>query len=335
MSAFPPPQPPNGPGYGHGQQPYGQPNNGPQSYGQQQPYGQPAYGQQQPYGQPYPQQQYGQGYGGPPPAPPRRPKWLVPAAAVVALAVIGGGAFLFVSRDDGDDKKPAADSSQNPPKPADNGGSLPAPQGSNLAPDDEPKGFQSAPPPNTSDIDAVSTDKLAFTTDYFFKDGAEFDGRSGAKYRQLAADGSAASDCSKAATATGSALAQNGCVGVLRGSYKDSAGKFVATLSVISVPDKPKAQALRKALDPIPFATSPTGWLKPPASSGITFKDGSEHIAVSTTTGHYVLVIDIGRADGAPLKGQGEEVSKAASTVVGDLSFRMTDRIVAGIFKMG
>ncbi|MYS87240.1 hypothetical protein [Embleya scabrispora] len=330
MSAFPPPQPPNGPGYGHGQQPYGQPNNGPQPYGQPQSYGQPTHGQQ-PYGQPYPQQ-YGQGYGTPPPAPPRRRKWLVPAAAVVALAVIGGGAFFLVSRDDGDDKKPAANSSPNP---AGNGGSLPAPQGSTDAPPDEPKGFQSAPPPNTTDVDAVSTDKLAFTTDYFFKDTAEFDGRSGAKYRQLAADGTAASDCSKAVTATGSALAANGCVGVLRGSYKDSAGKFVATLSVISVPDKPAAQALRKALDPIPFATSPTGWLKPPASSGITFKDGSEHIAVSTTTGHYVLVIDIGRADGAPLKGQGEAVSKAASTVFSDLSFRMTDRIVAGIFKMG
>ncbi|MEU0931894.1 hypothetical protein [Embleya sp. NPDC005971] len=331
MSAFPPPQPPNGPGYGHGQQPYGQPNNGPQPYGQQQPYGQPTHGQQ-PYGQPYPQQ-YGQGYGGPPPpAPPRRPKWLVPVAAVAALAVIGGGAFLLVSGDDGDDKKPAANSS---PKPVNNGGSLPAPQGSTPAPADEPKGFQSAPPPNTSDIDAVSTDKLSFTTDYFFKEAGEFDGRSGAKYRQLAVDGSAAKDCSKAVTATGSALTRNDCLGVLRGSYKDSAGKFVATLSVISVPDKPKAQELRKALDAIPFATSPTAWLTPPASSGITFKDGSEHIAVSTTTGHYVLVIDIGRADGAPLKGQGEAVSKAASAVFGDLNYRMTDRIVAGIFKMG
>ncbi|WP_406296079.1 hypothetical protein OG948_11915 [Embleya sp. NBC_00888] len=328
MSAFPPPQPPNGPGYGHGQQPYGQPNNGQQPYGGQ-PYGQPGYAQQ-PYGQPYPQQQYGQGYGQPPPPPSSRRKWLMPVTAVVALGVIGGGAFFFLAKDDGDDKKPAANSSPNP---ASNGGALPAPQGSAGAPTDEPKGFQSAPPPNTSNIDAVSTDKLPFTTDYFFKDPAEFDGRSGGKYRQLSADGGAAADCSKVVTATGTAITQNGCVGVLRGSYKDSAGKYVATLSVVSVPDKAKAQALKQALDKIPFATSPTAWLAPPASSGVAFKDGSEHIAVTTTTGHYVLVIDIGRADGGPLKGQGEEASKAASAVYSDLTYRMTDRITAGIFK--
>ncbi|MGW9214367.1 hypothetical protein ACWGR4_46415 [Embleya sp. NPDC055664] len=338
MSAFPPPQPPNGPGYGHGQQPYGQPNNGQSAHGQQ-PQGQPAYGQQpygqqpygqQPYGQqPYPQQ-YGQGYGQPPPPPSGRPKWLVPTAAVVALAVIGGGAFFFLSKDNDDDKKPAAQTSPTGPA---NGGSLPATGGSPGPTADEPKGFQSAPPPNNSAIDDLSTDKLSFTTDYFFKDTAEFQGRTGAKYRQLSSDDSAAKDCSKVITAGGSAVTQNGCVGVLRGSYKDSAGKYAVTLSLISMPNKEKAEAVKKGLGTIALSNSPIAWLQPPASSGVTFKDGSEHAAIATTTGHYVLILDIGRADGGPMKGQGEDASKAAGNVLNDLNFRMADRIVAGVFK--
>ncbi|MGC0414629.1 hypothetical protein [Embleya sp. AB8] len=336
MSAFPPPQPPNGPGYGYGQQPYGQPNNGQPPYGQQpaygpqQPYGQPGPGQQ-PYGPPYPQQQYGGGYGPPPPPAPRRPKWLLPVAGVVALAVIGGGAYLFLSKDGGDDKKPAA---QTSPTSAPNRAVLPSGGGSAAPGGDEPKSFQSAPPPNQSAIDAVSTDKLAFTTDYFFKDTAEFAGRTGGKYRQLASDGSAAKDCSKVVTTTGSAITQNGCLGVLRGSYKDSTGKYAVSLAVISVPDRDHAQALKKALASIPVSTSPIAWLQPPASSGVTFKDGSEHVAVATTTGHYVLVFDLGRADGGPVKGQGEDATKAAGNVLDDLNFRMSDRIVAGIFTM-
>lgn len=360
MSAFPPPQPPEGPGSGYGQQPYGQPQYGQQPYGQpqgqpsygqpqgQQPYGQPhygqpqygqgqpPYGQQQPYGQqPYPQQ-YAQGYGQPPPPPRSRPKWILPVAAVVALAVIGGGAFLLLSGTD-DDKEPVARNSSlasvpSGAVPSATGGTPSAP--SSQAPDDEgPKAFQSEPPGNTSKIDDVSTDKLSFTTDYFFKDKGRITGlKTGGKYMPLANDGTAAKDCSKAVSPTGSAITAAGCLGVLRGSFKDAAGKYVVTMSMIGLPNAEKAKELQASLKDIPFATSPIRWLDPPASSGVKFKSASEHIALSTPVGRYVVVTDIGRADGSPLKGGGKATETELQNLFQDLNYLLVDRATAGIW---
>jgi hypothetical protein len=349
MSSFPPPQPRDEPGSGYGQQPYGQPPFGQQpppgdqsyagpswggpaqggpSYGQQSPYGQQhqPYGQQAPYGgQPYPNQQHApQGYGQPPPPPRGRPKWLVPVAAVVALAVVGGGAFLFLSGDDKDDKKEPASVTTAPGGGARSPG---VPPGGGH--DESPQAFQSKTPETTTKIDDSRSDKLPFTTDQFLKDLTVNTSKSGKPHKQLAVDASGASDCSKAVTATGTVLTQNGCLGVLRGSFKDASGTYVTTVSLISMPDKAKAQAVAttyKAAVPVP---SPIAWLQPPAASGVAFKDGSEHVAVTSSSGHYVVLYDIGRVDGGPLKGQGD----AAGAVFSDLSTAINDKIAVGLWK--
>ncbi|WP_202512036.1 hypothetical protein [Streptomyces sp. SID3343] len=361
MSSFPPPQPPNEPGSGYGQQPYGQPPYGQQpppgdqphagqsyggpaqggpAYGQQPPYGQPhqPYGQQAPYGgqqaydrQPYPNHQHApQGYGQPPPPPRGRSKWIVPVAAVAALAVIGGGAFFFLSGDDkkdkDDDKAASASVSAPAPGGAPQSQAAPPTGGTN---DESPQAFQSKKPDSTTKIDDSRSDKLPFTTDQFLKDLTVNKSKSGKPHKQLAVDASGAGDCSKAVTATGTVITQNGCLGVLRGSFKDASGTYVTTVSLISMPDKTKAQTVATAYKSAVPVPSPVAWLQPPAASGVTFKEGSNHVAVASSSGHYVVLYDIGRVDGGALQGQGA----AAGAVFADLDTAINDRISAGIWK--
>jgi len=258
-------------------------------------------------------------------------------ASVVALAVIGGGAFLLLSGGDEDKKEPVAQGSSVSSTPS---GAVPPATGdapsapSTQAPDDVPKSFQSAPPGNTSKIDDVSTDKLSFTTDYFFKDKGQITGmKKGGKYLPLSNDGTAAKDCSKVVSPTGSAVTAAGCLGVLRGSFKDVAGKYVVTMSLIGLPNSEKAKELQATLkEGTAFATSPIQWLNPPTSAGVKFKSTSEHIALSTPVGRYVVVTDIGRVDGGPLKGSGEAGTTAMNNLFQDLNYLLVDRAMAGIF---
>lgn len=113
--------------------------------------------------------------------------------------------------------------------------------------------------------------------------------------------GSRATDPAAAAV-----LARNGCEAVLRASYTDSTGTYVATVGVVPFPSAAQAESARHGLGArrlrmsggrvpgvraLPFA----GTL---ASS---FTDSRRQLAANVTIGPYLVMYTVGYADGRPL----------------------------------
>ena len=113
--------------------------------------------------------------------------------------------------------------------------------------------------------------------------------------------GSAATD--PAATAV---LVRNGCEAVLRATYTDGTGTYVATVGVVPMPGPAQARAAHRELSAgrlrMPGGRAPGVRALPLAGTlAASFTDSRRQLAASVVTGPYLVMYAVGYTDGRPL----------------------------------
>jgi hypothetical protein len=163
--------------------------------------------------------------------------------------------------------------------------------------------------------DSAITDRSPFTPEAFF--GA-MGPRSiqGNKYKLVASD---SIGCMPGAEPRlESVTFDQGCKGIVRASFVDEAVKYASTVAVMSLPDK----AVVDRVDAKLKASTDTGryvaFLQPPASTGAKVGDPPKgSIGKYMTIGHYLLLVEVAKADGTAVPDQDAEANQVASNTLG------------------
>lgn len=245
----------------------------------------------------------------PAPGQGRQTPWIVTAAtAVVALGLIGG----LVSISGGNDGGGTA--------PIGAPGDMPTVQ----MPTGRPSGFPSMPsftdpwdgtkPPTGGPTTAAPTatkgnwdtaegDTDPFTTAEWFPDTGDFSIQE-RPYVQLAQD---ERNCT-AAEAGMRSLFGDDCIGIIRSLWTDASKKYVGSLSVISFTDKTSAKSIQNRLSAGQSNGAYVQFITPPSGSGVKYSDRSPTWVGTTTSGHYMIVIEVALTSGGAVDARAKEM---------------------------
>ncbi|WP_406280881.1 hypothetical protein [Embleya sp. NBC_00896] len=246
---------------------------------------------------------------------------------VVTAAVLLGAALTGCGEDKADDKgagaprttaptaapsTPAAPAiASQPPAPT---GAKPAGPGA-TAPTSP--GRESSPgtrPPSV--IDSAVTDRSPFTPETFF--GAHGP-RSiqGNKYTLVASD---AIGCMPGSQERLERLTfDQGCKGIVRGTFVDEGTKHVSSVAVMSLPDRATAERVAANLKGASEGGGLAAFLAPPAvPGGPTLANPPKGTAGKyITQGHFLLLVEVAKADGGAVPANDAEANQVASNTMG------------------
>ncbi|MDI2127210.1 hypothetical protein [Yinghuangia seranimata] len=258
-----------------------------------------------PYQQPY----GGPPYGPPPPGPPRGPWIAVGVAAVLAVVLI----VVLVTTSGGKDGKPVAfkdpggapslpmptftmPSIGMPTFPSFPGGSglPPGPTGRGTAPGGGAPSASPSASPTSNDWDRAADDHRPFTAKEWFPDDLGDFSIQKRPYVQLAQD---ERPCTAAEDGLRRMFTDN-CVGVVRSLWTEPTHTYVGALSVVSLSTKADVVSIGNRLSAGQSNGDYVAFIPPPPGSGVKFSNQSRTWVGTSTTGHYMIVIEIARSDG-------------------------------------
>ncbi|MYW06084.1 hypothetical protein [Streptomyces sp. SID3343] len=163
--------------------------------------------------------------------------------------------------------------------------------------------------------DSAITDRSPFTPEAFF--GA-MGPRSiqGNKYTLVASD---SIGCMPGAEPRlESVTFDQGCKGIVRASFVDQAVKYASTVAVMSLPDKATVDRVDAKLKASTDNGRYVTFLQPPASTGVRIADPPKgSIGKYMKIGHYLLLVEVAKADGTPVPDQDAEANQVASNTLG------------------
>jgi hypothetical protein len=178
-----------------------------------------------------------------------------------------------------------------------------------------PTGGGPSPSERPQAYDSAITDRSPFTPEAFF--GApgprSFQGN---KYTLVASD---SIGCMPGAEQRlESATFDQGCKGIVRASFVDEAVKYASTVAVMSLPDKATVERVDAKLKASTDNGRYIAFLQPPAATGAKLADPPKgSIGKYMTIGHYLLLVEVAKADGTPVPDQDAEANQVASNTLG------------------
>ncbi|MGW0658377.1 hypothetical protein [Streptodolium elevatio] len=94
------------------------------------------------------------------------------------------------------------------------------------------------------------------------------------------------------------------CIGIVRSLWTDVTKSYVGSVSVVSLTDEAAARSLADRLLAPGRNDVYVSFIQPPSDSGVRFSEQTRTWAGTITSGHYLVVIEVARADGqAPDEG--------------------------------
>ncbi|MEU8132520.1 hypothetical protein [Streptodolium elevatio] len=247
---------------------------------------------------PYGPQQYA-----PTPGQGTRSPWIVTAAtAVVALALVGGVTSMSGGNDGG--TAPVAAPGDAPTGRMPSGlptdfPSMPSFTARPTGPAAPTGGTPTTGVPETTKSggwDTAEGDTDPFTTQEWFPDVGDFSIQK-RPYVQLAQD---ERNCTAAESAMRS-LFSDDCIGILRSLWTTPNKKYVGQLSVISFTDKASAKSIQNRLSAGQSNGAYVSFITPPSGSGVKFSEQSPTWVGTTTSGHYMIVIEVALSSGGAI----------------------------------